>query len=94
MANEKFKTRYLQNIRTIAEELLTWKNLGPRVRQMRDLIENEVDADTRKLTTINAFRAATSDRLPDDPQATTLRSFVEKRSAFLLDHTAIKALPK
>ncbi len=93
LANEKFRTRYLQHVRTIAEDLLTWDNLKPRVGTIRKLIERDVAADTRKLMTIDAFRAATSNSLPDDPQSSNLRSFVAKRSAYLLAHPAIKALP-
>ena len=36
--NPKWQVQYLQHVRTIAE-LLSWDNLGPRVAQMRELIE-------------------------------------------------------
>lgn len=82
----KWQRQYLQNLREIAE-MLAWKNLGPIVAQHRALLEDEVARDTRKLFTTEAFLAATS-----DASETGLRSFADKRSAFLLNHEKIKAL--
>lgn len=58
------RARYLANVRTIAEQWLDWKNLGPLVAKYRALIEDEVKADTRKLGSYAAFAKATSEEIP------------------------------
>ncbi|MGI9455016.1 MAG: CotH kinase family protein [Aeoliella sp.] len=94
LANPRLRARYLQNVRTIADQLLSWKYLGPRVAQLRELIADEVAADTRKLTTTEAFLDATSPESgTDGSQSSSLRAFAEKRSAYLLGHDAVKSLP-
>lgn len=90
--NPKWQRQYLENLRTIAD-LLRWDNLGPIVRQHRELIEAEVAKDTRKLFTTDEFREATADAKPT-ANSTSLRTFAEKRSAFLLNHEKIKSLEK
>lgn len=92
LANPKLQTRYLQHVRTIAEELLDWKSFGPKVVQMRELIKDEVEADTRKLSTSAAFESATSDRSSAAPGS--LREFSEARTEYLLGHEKIKSLPR
>ena len=72
--------------------MLNWNNLGPRVQQMRELIEDEVAKDTRKLTSNDEFRAATSVEKPG-VTSNGLRSFAEKRAAYLLGHAKIEDLP-
>jgi hypothetical protein len=61
LAVPALRDRYLQHVRTIAEESLDWKHLGPIVARYRALIEIEVEADTRKLGTFAAFQKATAD---------------------------------
>ena len=92
LANPKLQTRYLQHMRTIAEELLDWKTFGPNVVQMRELIKDDVNADTRKLSTNAAFENSTSDKSPAAPGS--LRDFSEKRAEYLLGHEKIKSLPR
>ena len=96
LAVPALRQRYLQRVRAIAERSLDWKTLGPIVAQCRLLIEKEVEADTRKLETFEAFRAATSnDTAADDrPGGPSLRSFVEQRRRFLLDHADLARLPR
>ncbi|QDS97560.1 CotH kinase family protein [Adhaeretor mobilis] len=91
LANPRLRARYLQHVRTIADQMLSWDYLGPRVAEMRELIAEEVAADTRKLGTTESFLNATSPEAGEDGAG--LRGFAEKRSAYLLDHEAIKALP-
>ena len=55
------KARYLEHVRTIAEDWLDWNKLGPVVARYRALIEKEVEADTRKLTSLAAFQKAVAD---------------------------------
>jgi spore coat protein CotH len=91
LAVPKWRTQYLRNIRTIAEESLDWKTLGPVVAQYRSLIEKEVEADTRKLSTTEAFRRATSD-MPEvsGGRGLNLRAFADLRRTYLLNHPEIK----
>ncbi len=90
----RFREKYLQCVRTIAEQSLDWKNLGPVVAGYRNLIEKEVEADTKKLSTLDAFLQATADSLGEDGRGTGLRGFAEKRREFLLKHVEIAALPR
>ena len=82
LSNPKWQREYLENIRTIAEQL-KWENLSPIVTQHRELIEDEVALDTRKLFSTEEF--ATTHK-------STLRDFCEQRSEFLLNHEKVKAL--
>src|SRR5262249_47534937 len=86
-----FKARYLAHVRTIAEESLDWKALGPVVAKARSLIEKEVEADTRKLESFAAFEKATADVAeaaeaagPARRPAMSLRTFADQRRAYLL----------
>jgi hypothetical protein len=92
------RKRYLQHVRDVASKWLDWKNLGPVVARQRALIEREIDIDTHKLTSIDAFRRMTADEAPAAPAGNQggpppgLRSFAEQRRRYLLDHAEIKAL--
>ena len=61
LAVPALKAKYLANVRTIAEQSLDWKKLGPVVADLRKLIEKEVEADTRKLDSFEAFQRNTDD---------------------------------
>jgi len=78
LAVPKLKARYLDHLRAIAKDQLDWKKLGLVVDQFRALIEKEVQADTRKLSSFESFKSD------------AFRSFVEKRAAYLLNHPEIK----
>lgn len=80
------REKYLQYIRAIAEESLSWENLGPVVEQYRDVIDKEVEIDTKKLDTYEAFTTATSPTVDEDDseQGSSLRAFADKRREFLL----------
>ena len=56
LAVPALKARYLDHVRTIAVDWLDWNKLEPVVDQYRSLIENEIEADTRKLTSFAAFQ--------------------------------------
>lgn len=86
----KWRKQYMANLREIAQ-LMDWENIGPRVEQHRKLIQAEVERDTRKLFTTKQFKDATGQAVPKK-DSTTLRAFMDKRSAFLLKHPEIKAL--
>ena len=100
LAVPEFRTRYLANVKAIAEQALDWKNLGPVVSQYRKLIEKEIEIDTRKLDSFDAFKRATDDTPPTatgsgggfgrGPQGMNVRAFAEQRRAYLLGHPEVK----
>ncbi|MCD0460578.1 CotH kinase family protein [Roseiconus lacunae] len=83
LAVPKFRAKYLGYIREIAEDSLDWQQLEPFVRRQAELISDEVAADTRKLDRLEAFNQANSLEASADAE-NSLRSFFEKRRAFLL----------
>ena len=85
LAVPALKERYMQYVKQIANESLNWQNLGPVVEGYRDLIAPVVKADTRRLSSWEAFEAATSskDSSADDAPM-SLRKFAVERSKFLL----------
>lgn len=98
LAVPSLRAKYLANVKTIAEESLDWKNLGPVVAQYRKLIDKEIEADTRKLSSYDAFKAATADEVsgggPGGRGGMPLRAFADQRRKYLLDHPEIKKLTK
>lgn len=99
LAAPSLKARYLGYVRAISEQWLDWSMLRPLVAQYRMLIEREVEGDTRKLSTTEAFREGLGLDAPA-PQAEAggprrlpnLRTFVEQRRAFLLNHAEIRKI--
>ncbi len=85
----KFKKQYLSNVRQIAEKQLDWSYLGPIVAQYRDLIGDEVEADTRKLSSTEAFIHATSEQPEKGVNSRTLplKEFAQQRRDYLLKAT-------
>lgn len=84
LAAPALRAKYLGYVRDIADRWLNWETVGPLVRQYRDLIDEEVTRDTRKLYSTEDFLRETS----DDAATGTLRNFFAQRRAFLLDWTA------
>jgi spore coat protein CotH len=78
LAVPALRERYLAYVRDIAQKWLDWKTLEPRIRTYQALIAEDVKADTRKLSSFEAFRADI------DGHERSLRSFVDRRRAFLL----------
>ncbi len=93
LAVPAFKAKYLANVKKIAEDSLDWKKLGPVVSQYRKLIEKEVEIDTRKLDSFEAFKRATDDVAPTaggGRGAMNLRAFADQRRTYLLNHAEVK----
>ncbi|HVK10248.1 MAG TPA: CotH kinase family protein, partial [Gemmataceae bacterium] len=86
LAVPALRAKYLANVKTIAEDALDWKRLGPVVAMYRSLIEKDVQADTRKLESFEAFQRVTADVA--DPSARgrsiPLRAFADQRRKYLL----------
>jgi hypothetical protein len=74
--------KYLGYVRAIAENHLDWNTIGPWVNQYRELIQEDVQRDTRKLFTTEAFLSGTADVSSGE----SLRAFFDQRRAFLLKH--------
>ena len=90
LAVPALRARYLQNVRTIAEKSLDWKQLGPVVAQYRKLVEKEVEADAHKLYSFEAFRKQTADAAVTEGRELSLRAFAEQRRKYLLEHAEVK----
>jgi spore coat protein CotH len=92
LAVPKYRAQYLRNVRTIAEKSLDWNKLGPVVKQYRDLIEKEVEADTRKLYTLASFKTVIGDAPPATPRPNemSLKAFCEQRRTYLLHYSEPK----
>ncbi len=93
LAVPAYRTKYLADIRTIATEALDWKKLGPVVDEYRMLIEKEVESDTRKLDSFEAFRratAVTSSGMATGRGGMNLRNFAEMRQKYLLSYPDMK----
>jgi hypothetical protein len=93
LAVPSLRARYLQHVRTIAEKSLDWKQLGPVVAQYRTLLDQEIAADTRKLSSHEGFMRATADDAgapPGGRGGMSLRAFAEQRSKYLLGHAEVR----
>ena len=89
------KARYLAHVRTLAEEWLDWKKLGPIATQYQALISDEVKADTRKLSSFAAFQKGLNEDVEQEgfrgPEPVlSLKSFAEQRRAYLLNLAEVK----
>jgi hypothetical protein len=101
LAVPSLRARYLANVKKIAEESLDWKNLGPVVAMYRTMLDKEVQIDTRKLESHEAFIRTTADTASAGPGSGMrgrgeypLRSFADQRRKYLLDFPEIKKLAK
>ena len=99
LAVPALRTRYLTYVRDIATKWLDWNRLGPVAQHYHDLIAGEVAADTRKLDSMAAFEKSLTENTqgeggfgPGGREHIGLRTFAEKRRAYLLNHPEIKKL--
>lgn len=91
LALPHLRARYLAHLRTIVDQWLDWKVLGPIIEEYHTLIAGEVQRDDKKLYSYEDFLdsvAETSDgygwyRTPG------FRRFVTERREFLLTHPEI-----
>jgi spore coat protein CotH len=99
LAVPALKKRYLEMVRSIAEDKLDWKKLGPIVGQYRAMIEEEVEIDTRKGYSLEAFKNAVAEAAAateDGPgrRSPSLRTFAEQRRKYLLEYPEIAKLER
>jgi hypothetical protein len=93
------KAHYVAHVRTLAAEWLDWKKLGPVAEQYQRLIADEVKADTRKLSSYDAFKKGLGEDVEQEgfrgpERALSLKHFAEQRRAYLLNHPDIKQAGK
>jgi hypothetical protein len=91
LAVPSLRAKYLAHVKTIANDWLDWNKLQPVVNQYATLIDSEVLADTKKLTSYEAFRQSVSlDQRPagSEDRRMTLRTFADQRRQFLLKRVA------
>ena len=95
LAVPSLRTRYLANVREIAEKWLDWTRLGPIAERYHLLIADDVKADTRKLDSTEAFEKSLAGEAGQSGgagrEATNLKRFAEQRRAFLLNHPEVLA---
>ena len=78
LAVPALRARYLAYVREIATKWLDWRTLEPLVRRYQSVIAADVKLDTRKLYPTEQFVSGV------DQGESSLKSFVERRRAFLL----------
>jgi len=95
LAVPALRTRYLGNIRELAQNWLDWNKLGPLAQRYQAVIADDVRTDTRKLYPTEAFAKGVTEDVQEQGfrgprRSISLRSFVEQRRAFLLNHADVK----
>jgi hypothetical protein len=86
LAVPSLRTRYLGYVREIGDKWLDWRTLEPIVRQYQSLIAADVKADTRKLYPYERFESDI------DRGDSSLKSFVDRRRAFLLKTVSVQGV--
>jgi spore coat protein CotH len=79
LAVPELRQRYLAHMRTVLQESFNPEALNPVIEQYRQLIEPEVEKDTKKGFTMQAFQSS----------ITGLKNFVQQRRAYLLGHAEL-----
>ncbi len=99
LAVPALRTRYLRYIKEMATTWLDWNRLGPIANRFHALVDADVQMDTRKLDSYEAFRTMVEkDREIPGIQGRGpvlrigLKSFADQRRAFLLNYPAIRDL--
>ena len=95
LAVPSLRSRYLGYVREIAEKWLDWERIEPLAKKYQALIADDVEKDTHKLYSVDAFRNGLTTDVEEQGgrgprQTMSLRSFVEKRREFLLNHPEVK----
>ena len=80
-APASLKERYLGYVRHIAENWLDWNKIKPLAEQFQAVIASDIKTDTHKLEPTEAFESGLTE---DEGRSTSIKSFAEKRRAYLL----------
>ncbi|UCF95854.1 MAG: CotH kinase family protein [Spirochaetaceae bacterium] len=97
LAVPHLRARYLAHIRTIVEQWLDWKVLGPLIEEYQALIAGEVEKDDKKLYPYEAFAGSIAEASNGYGWYSTpsFKSFIGERREFLLAHPEIsRAAPE
>lgn len=95
LAVPSLREKYLGYVREIAEKWLDWRKLGPIAERYQQVISAEVNADTRKLDSFEAFTLGMTEEVrgsgfgPGGGAKIGLKNFADERRAFLLEHPAL-----
>lgn len=81
LAVPSLKERYLGYVRHIAENWLDWNKIKPLAEQLQSVIAADIKTDTHKLEPTDAFGSGLTE---DRGRSTSIKSFAEKRRAYLL----------
>jgi hypothetical protein len=90
LAVPKFRQQYLAYVGDIAEKWLDWNRLGPLVEKYKALIAADVERDTRKLDSYEAFTVGIYGAGDVTPApASTIKGFADQRRAAILAHPEV-----
>jgi hypothetical protein len=89
----KYRQKYLEYVRQIAERDLDWATFGKTVSEIKQSIHPFVAIDTRKMSSTADFESTTSDAEPNASKlgpSMSIRAFADGRRSYLLEHPAVK----
>ena len=85
LADPEISSRYAAHVRTIVDEWLDWKKIGPISNQYYKLIDAEIEKDTRKHSSYADFVLNMTDTLDSGRRPLPgLKSFVAERRTYIL----------
>lgn len=89
------RARYLGYVRDIADKWLDWNRIKPLAEKYQALIAGDVEKDTHKLYTFEAFQNGLTKEVQEEGgrgsrQTISLKDFVDRRRQFLLNHAEVK----
>ena len=95
LAVPSLRARYFGYVRQITEQWLDWKKIGPLAEKYQALIAADVKTDGRKLDSFEAFSKGVAEDAAEEAgrgprRPMSLKSFVEQRRAYLLNHSEVK----
>ncbi|MDB6165791.1 MAG: hypothetical protein JWQ83_931 [Lacunisphaera sp.] len=93
LAVPALRVRYLNYLRAISEDWLTWTKLGPIAKEYHELIATEVLKDSHKATSYEKFvQELDQDTTPgarDGDAAPSLKNFIGERASYLRKDDAV-----
>ncbi len=93
LAVPRYRQRYLEYVRTLAEKSLTHQNLAKVIANYQQLIGTEVKLDTRRTSSYDQFTKATAPLNANlSPVPGSINEFIQVRRDFLLQHDEIKTV--
>jgi len=89
LAVPALRERYLAYVRDVAENWLDWQKLGPIATEYHELIAADVEADTRKLDSTEAFLQGLEESASTGGGRARIgiKAFADQRRAYLLEKT-------